>query len=137
MVEGLSGAVKWRVYLYGVPAMAWAALLLATAVARDLGPIEDIDVVPSQDKLVHFLEYLVLAFLAFFALVRGTHRSREWQMWTAFLAAAAYGVFLELLQMGVPGRETSALDMAANTLGALAGAFVASRLLEPVAIRNG
>ena len=44
MGKGLGGSVRWRVYLYGLPAMGWGVFLMVTALSRSLGPIEDIDI---------------------------------------------------------------------------------------------
>ena len=96
MGSGLGRSVKWRVYAYGVPAMAWAAFMMVTALAPSLGPIEDIDIVAHQDKLVHFAQYFILAFLTFLALVRGTRRERSWQLQTTIVSVVAYGILLEV-----------------------------------------
>lgn len=129
--------MRWRFWFYGLPAAIWGGVLLALALATDLGPIEDVDVMPHQDKIVHFLEYFFLAFLTAFALVRGTKRSRQWQMQMAIIFPVLYGILLEVIQLGVPGREMSFLDIGANVAGVLAGAFVGMRVLEPVAVRKG
>ncbi len=129
--------MRWRFWFYGLPAAIWGGVLLALALATDLGPIEDVDVMPHQDKIVHFLEYFLLAFLMTFALVRGTKRSRQWQMQMAIIFPVLYGILLEVIQLGVPGREMSFLDIGANVAGVLAGAFVGMRVLEPVAVRKG
>jgi VanZ family protein len=130
MGNGLRMSVRWRVYLYGLPAMAWGAFLMAAALAPSLGPIEDIDVMPHQDKLFHFVEYLVLAMLTALALVRGTRRSREWVLRTTLIAVAAYGVLLEVLQVLVPERDFSLADLAFNLLGALVGTLGGMALLD-------
>lgn len=132
----VGSSVRWRVYLYGLPAMGWAVFLMVTALSRSLGPIDDIDIVDHQDKLIHFLQYFVLAFLTFFALVRGTRRDREWQFRMTLMAVIAYGVTLEVLQLAVPQRDMSALDILANVAGAVVGAYVAKTLLGPVALRK-
>ncbi len=129
--------MRWRFWFYGLPAAIWGGVLLALALATDLGPIEDVDVMPHQDKIVHFLEYFLLAFLTAFALVRGTKRSRQWQMQMAIIFPVLYGILLEVIQLVVPGREMSFLDIGANVAGVLAGAFVGMRVLEPVAVRKG
>ena len=134
---GLGSSVRWRVYIHGVPAMAWAVLLMVTALAPSLGPIEDIDIVSHQDKIAHFVQYLVLAFLTFFALVRGTMRDRMWQLRTTLVAVVTYGVLLEVLQLVVPGRDFSPVDTVANIAGGSVGTLVAGTLLEPVALRKG
>lgn len=128
--------VRWRVYMYGLPAMGWAVFLMVTALAPSLGPIEDIDIVSHQDKLVHFVQYLVLAFLTFFALVRGTHRDRAWQVQVTLAAVISYGLLLEVLQFTVPERDPSFMDMVANIAGAVVGTLAAQAALEPVALRK-
>jgi VanZ family protein len=125
------------VYAHGIPAMAWAAFLMVTALAPSLGPIEDIDIITHQDKLVHFVQYLILSFLTFFALVRGTRRDRAWQMRVTVASVIAYGALLEVLQLAVPDRSPSLMDVVANAAGTLVGAWVAQATLEPLALRKG
>ena len=137
MGTGMGASVRWRVYIYGLPAMGWAVFLMVTALSRNLGPIDDIDIVSHQDKIVHFTQYLILAFLTFFALVRGTRRDRRWQLHMTIGAVLAYGIALELLQSLVPEREMSMFDIIANVAGGIVGAYVAQTILEPVALRKG
>lgn len=129
MVTTLGTSVRWRVYMYGLPAMAWAVFLMVTALAPSLGPIEDIEIVSHQDKLVHFVDYLVLAFLTVFALLRGTKRDSRYIIQVTFASVAAYGVLLEALQLLVPERDFSLLDLGANVAGALVGTLAAVLLL--------
>ncbi|NOQ53812.1 MAG: hypothetical protein GQ558_04305 [Thermoplasmata archaeon] len=129
-------SIRWRFFIHALPAAIWAGMLLAIAIATNLGPIEDVDVVPQQDKFAHFLEYFVLAFLTAFALIRGTRRSRDWQLRMAIIFPILYGIMLELIQIAVPERNMSVMDIAANVLGALVGAYVAMHMLEPVAARK-
>ena len=130
------GSVRWRVYLYGLPAMGWGVFLMVTALSPSLGPIEDIDIVSHQDKIVHFAQYFILAFLTFFAVVRGTRRSRDFQLKVTIGAVIAYGIALELLQVLVPERDMSMFDIMANMAGAIVGAYLAQAVLEPVALRK-
>jgi len=92
------------------------------ALARNLGPLEEVQLVPQQDKLYHFVEYLVLAALIAFALAK----TGRWMPLERFLLtvslSALYGLLLEALQAFVPGRSASAMDAVANTLGAIVGA---------------
>lgn len=136
MGSGLGKSVRWRVYLYGLPAMAWGAFLLAAAVAPNLGPIEDIDIVPHQDKLLHFAEYLVQAMLTVLALVKGTRRPRPWIVQATFLSVAAYGVLLEAIQVLVPERDASYWDLAFNILGALVGTLAGMALLDLASVER-
>ncbi len=130
MVSTLGRSVRWRVYMYGLPAMAWAVFLMVAALAPSLGPIEDIDIVSHQDKLMHFFEYFVLAFLTAFALIRGTKRDREYVARVTFISVAAYGAMLEVLQVLVPERDFSLLDLGINVVGALVGTVAAVHLLS-------
>lgn len=132
----LVDSVRWRVYLYGLPAMAWAAFLMATALSPSLGPIEDIDIVSHQDKIVHFVQYLVLAPLTYLALVRGTRWDGGRIGRVTFLSVAVYGALLEGLQVLVPSRDLSSLDLLANLLGGLVGTWLASTLLSPAAVEK-
>jgi len=136
MGGGLLGSVRWRVYVLGLPAMVWGAILMATALAPSLGPIEDIDIVSHQDKISHLFEYVVLAVLTSFALLRGTRRPADW-IWRATLASvAAYGVLLEVLQVLVPERDFSPLDLAANVLGAVLGTLAGMALFADASREN-
>ena len=130
MGSTLGRSVRWRVYMNGLPAMAWAVFLMVAALAPSLGPIEDIDIVSHQDKLLHFFEYFVLAFLTAFALFRGTRRDREYIARLTFTSVAAYGVMLEVLQVLVPERDFSVLDLGVNVVGATVGTVTAVHLLS-------
>ncbi len=67
------------------------------------------------DKLVHFLLFLVLAFLAYRS-ARQISRVQLPLLVSAVLASA-YGLALEALQASVPGRSPTFGDMAADTAG--------------------
>jgi VanZ family protein len=69
------------------------------------------------DKAVHFTAYFILSALAVAAL-----RARK-QALLAMLALIAMGAILEIIQ-GMIGRDMSALDELANTLGVITGAIV-------------
>lgn len=77
-------------------------------------PGDSISIPGGFDKLAHFVEYAVLGFL----LGKGLGRPL-W--WAALLAAVAWGGIDEWHQSWVPLRDSSALDVAADGLGALIG----------------
>ena len=113
-----------RKLAYLVPAAAWAGVLLSMAVARDLGPLEDVQVVAHQDLAGHLVEYVVLGALVALALLRTTgYTPLEAFLVTVFLSAA-YGLLLEGLQTMVPGRTASVEDALMNTAGALIGGAI-------------
>jgi VanZ family protein len=68
------------------------------------------------DKALHFIAYFVLSVLAATAV-----RDRRKMLW-AMLGLIMMGAALELLQ-GAVGRDCSAWDELANTLGVVAGAL--------------
>jgi VanZ family protein len=64
-----------------------------------------------SDKLGHFMAYGALALLGWLACAKETTRRR------IMIGLVIYGAALEGLQMLVPGRFFSTLDMIANALG--------------------
>jgi len=105
---------------------AWAAPL-AWAVLIFLGSSASIGagrtLFPHADKVVHALEYAVLAFLSARAFLR---TRPAWAAGRVALASAAlaavYGATDELHQSFVPEREAALADLAGDAAGALAGA---------------
>ena len=79
----------------------------------------------------HVVYFAGLAFLTIHALRR--HAARR-PAWWAISLSLCFGIFIELLQLGVPGRTTSIVDLAADlagaSLGAGAFAFVARHRVE-------
>ncbi len=88
-------------------------------------PVKQAPPVDHVDKVLHFFQYLVLAWL----LVQAAHASRlqvsalRRTMWGA---ATGYGALIELVQMTLPWRSAEFLDMVANGLGAATGIFLFS-----------
>jgi VanZ family protein len=76
------------------------------------------------DKVAHVVEFAVLAALAFWIAARA--RWRRWRLpalaAAAIVFAVAYGGTDEVHQVFVPGRDPSWTDLAADALGAAAGA---------------
>ena len=79
-----------------------------------------------SDKTIHFLAYLILVFLFWFAINPG--RKVNWRkatVWWVFLITAVYAIIDELLQ-GYVGRSCDAMDFAADLVGAFAGLILFS-----------
>lgn len=80
-------------------------------------------IIPHQDKLIHFGMYFVLGLL----LLYGTRSeplcsSLKWTRWAILFYCSALGIFLEILQKCFDlGRNFDTFDVLAN----VAGAFVA------------
>jgi VanZ family protein len=78
----------------------------------------------ANDKLVHLLAYVPLAFLFYMALNKSGFRRFVFVL--AFLCAAFYGATDEFHQSFVNGRMSSFGDLAADSLGALLGCIAAN-----------
>jgi VanZ family protein len=102
-----------------VLALYWGALFLGTHIPQpELLPAPDLG-----DKTLHFLGYLVLAFLFCLALrARGAIHRNTWIMVVVVLAL--YGAFDELSQKFVPGRFAEVLDWVADVSGAVVGCLL-------------
>jgi VanZ family protein len=88
-------------------------------------------------KAAHITEYAVLCALWFVALTRERGLSRRRAAWIALLVAIGWACLDEWHQAIVPSRTASAMDVAIDTLGALAAATVGryggGRVLEVAA----
>lgn len=80
---------------------------------------------PQSDKLVHAAAYAVLG--ALLAIALGGRRLGRLGLWLALGLAVAYGASDEWHQSFVPGRQPSLGDLAADTIGALAGILALAR----------
>lgn len=83
------------------------------------------------DKLLHFIEYAVLAALSYRAFRRaaGPYAARHAVVFAA-AAASFYGVSDEVHQAFVPFRTATWLDWLADTAGGVVGALTAQRVME-------
>lgn len=108
----MSGARGWA------PAVLWAAVIFYLS-SRHTVPVPDLT---GADKACHFAAYALLGFL----LARGARASGLRPAWAPALGSL-YGASDEFHQYFVPGRSCDPADWAADTLGALAGAFLYTR----------
>lgn len=99
------------------PAAIWAALLFILSSI----PATGASWLPVSDKVVHFALYAVLGAL----LARGARTSSGRPAHALLLAlGVAYGLSDEWHQTFVPGRDASAGDLVADTLGVVAGYLI-------------
>lgn len=96
---------------------AAAVLIVGVIPVPQVGPK-----IPSLDKVEHLLEYLLFSWLLVHAQLSS---GRAWARAAsaACLAAALYGGLIELIQAFLPYRNAEWLDVAANSLGGLAGVY--------------
>ncbi len=112
----------------GVLALAWAGLVFWLSSRPDPLPIS-LASFPGSDKVLHGSAYAVLGALLVLATAGARFPARRAVVIAAALASL-YGVTDELHQSFVPGRDTSAGDWIADTVGALAGAAAAAASLR-------
>jgi len=91
-------------------------------------------VIYTNDEVLHFLHFFILALLAFRTFISSTQSIFCVQSGSKAAAfSVLYGAFLEEVQLTVPGREASLGDWMTDVLGVLAasGIFRISRLTPP------
>ena len=101
----------------------YPALLLV--IWGELSPNEPTVLEGASDKLLHFIAYFGLSAMAAAAV-----KSRRWAI-VAAVGLIALGGILEIVQ-GFIGRDMSAYDELANTMGVLVGGFAARTIVEPL-----
>ena len=108
-----------RLALWG-PVALWAGLLFSLSSRSDLGPAGRI-----PDWLTHGTAYLIFAILVARARVGGLLRPLAGPTALAVvLAVTLYGVSDEWHQSFVPGRDSSAGDVAKDAGGAIVGVLL-------------
>jgi VanZ family protein len=105
-----------------IVAILWAAALLAVVVGEllpgDSTPMQLVEAAEISDKVLHLVAYAVLAILPAAGFRAMT------AVW-CLVGVECLGLVLECLQPLVPGRSFELGDIAANTLGLIAGALAA------------
>ncbi len=101
-------------------AALWALLIFWQSSTPDAGGMLDW-LPPGSDKAAHALAFMVLAGLLTLATGRPL---------VAAALAFLYGASDEVHQAFVPGRSSDVLDLAADAVGAVAGAWLASAALR-------
>jgi len=69
---------------------------------------------PGADKSLHFIAFFALTLLLVFTFQ--SYKSRH-KFTLSFAVALLIGLFIELLQLGLPSREFSLLDLLADLVG--------------------
>lgn len=108
-----------------VLALYWPALFVLTHVPIPR-VVREADV---ADKTLHFLTYLILAFLLW--SVVGGNRKVDWcraKPWLVLFVIVLYGVLDELLQGCVAGRSSDIRDFFSDLAGAVVGLILSSFL---------
>ncbi len=96
------------------------AIYAGIVAVTSLRPGDDVNLEP-LDKVVHLLVYYIFAVLGYRALA-----NKAYYLYLC-LGIIAYGGLMEIGQSWIPGRQMSAYDFLANTLGVALGAAVVTR----------
>jgi VanZ family protein len=76
---------------------------------------------PGFDKLLHFIGFFILAILL---LLTFQYYKLNNRYASVFLIALGIGILIEYVQLGIPGREFSPLDILADALGIIIGSVL-------------
>jgi len=124
-----AGARTAGVFLHVLPAVAYAAAVLAMGVApREDAPSGEVD-----DKTVHLIAFAVMTLLAARAVrFLAPRRKIALKLLLAGAAAMGIGALLEVLQAFTPDRTATLGDLLADLAGVLlmAGGLLASSRLS-------
>ena len=96
------------------------AIYAGIVAVTSLRPGDNVNLDP-MDKVVHLLVYYIFAVLGYRALA-----NKAYYLYLC-LGIIAYGGLMEIGQSWIPGRQLSAYDFLANTLGVALGAAVVTR----------
>jgi VanZ family protein len=109
---------------YTWPAITWSVFILViTLIPGDALPPSDLFQI---DKVVHFIVFGVLMIVSAYALLRNfaVKGSPAKPMSIAIVYSLGFGAMIEVLQLFVPGRSFSLLDILANSIGVGLGYLV-------------
>ena len=115
-------------------AVLWAPVVLLIAFEFYLSSLSvlpstgALGAIPHGDKLVHAAYFFLVAALAVRAARFGEGWSRKKSLLYIVVCVLLYGMLDELHQSFVPHRDVEALDVIADTLGALLGVVAGERL---------
>ena len=124
----MSGRARYPVFFAN---LVYAAVLLALGVAPGVPAIAS----NVSDHIAHTAAYALQAVLLFLLFLPANGRALAAVL--AAVAAAAYGGFVEMLQVFQPTRTVEVLDIGANALGAGMAASLAYLVTHPKRVGRG
>lgn len=111
-----NSALKKFIY-YHLPAILYAGLIISVSSIPNLKSPQIINL--HFDKVAHFMEYAILAFLVFRSAINlGSRFSRNKAFLIAAVFVAVFALFDELYQKTVAGRNSSVGDLLMDLAGA-------------------
>jgi len=108
---------------YALLAFLWALVILITS-SLEL-PSRLCAAFPHEDKLLHFLEFALLAAIIYKAFMHSSEmRTAARAAVLTLLIVVPYGAALELYQWCIPYRECSLFDFFANCAGSACAVYL-------------
>jgi len=109
-------------WTYWLPVILYAGLIVFLSSLSSPG-VDFITIFPGfDDKIIHAIEYAILAILCYRALLHTA--TADWMLYAPFLAIMAsvmFGITDEIHQAFVPLRQADAWDVLADGIGASIG----------------
>ncbi|GJL64738.1 MAG: hypothetical protein NPIRA04_33920 [Nitrospirales bacterium] len=113
---------RTHIWTYWLPVILYASLIVFLSSLSSPG-VNFITIFPGfDDKIIHAIEYAILAILCYRALLHTT--TTEWRFYAPFLAimsSVMFGITDEIHQAFVPLRQADAWDVLADGIGASIG----------------
>jgi VanZ family protein len=113
------------------PSILWALVILILTIVPSNKIPEPPHWAISFDKLIHLLLFMVLGLLILFGRQINSKIWRKPQLWWIVSMLISYGLLLELFQILVPGRNFSWMDLVADAIGVIIGAFFFLVFIKP------
>lgn len=115
-----------------IPLFCWVTLIFVGSSIPRLSLGEKFDMPLGADKVAHFIEYLILAFL-FYRGMRGERWGKALPAWLfVVVACLAIGTLDEFHQRFIPGRDANIWDWLADATGIVSGTLIAMYRLKPI-----
>jgi VanZ family protein len=115
-----------------LPFFVWVVLIFIGSSIPRL-PASPFGMPRGADKVAHYLEYLILAFLFY----RGVRGERRWVSLPAWFIVLATGLVIasvdEYHQAYIPGRDANIWDWTADMAGIVTGTLIGMRRYRAVA----
>lgn len=112
----------WRAVL------VWGGIILLFSSIPVSYPYKN-DTIFKADKIAHFTEYLILAFLVYHALFYSISCIKgKWIISLTIAGCFIFGGLDELHQSWIPYRSSDIYDFISNVCGVVCGSFVAKRV---------
>jgi VanZ family protein len=118
--------LSWNVKRW-LPLIVWLVLIFGLSSIPALSARSIIKLPFQTDKVVHFVEYAIFAVLYYRGLSYGGVRIRLSAVIVVVLSGIGVAALDEMYQSYIPGRDSSAFDLAMDSAGIVAGTVIAVR----------